>query len=144
MRYVGQGYEIEVEVDSDTLAGGGRLHSAFSAAYKARYGRAETAAPEILSWRVVASGPRPGLAGALGAGMAVEAPPPAARDARPVFFGDRFIDTPVHRRNQLRPGQNLQGPAVLEEDESTLVLFPEFDLTVDGARNLVVTRRSGR
>ena len=141
MRYVGQGYEIEVEVDPDQLAGCDHLHMAFSNVYKTRYGRTEATMPEILSWRVVASGPRPELAAALGTGMVVEATPPACHAVRPVFFGECFIDTPVHRRDRLRPGQVVQGPAVVEEDESTLVLFPEFDLTVDGVRNLIVTRR---
>ena len=145
MRYVGQGYEIEVEVAPDRLASSGDdLHAAFSAAYKARYGRAETAVPEILSWRVVASGPRPELGAALGAAMAAEAPSPVAHATRPVFFGDRFIETPVYRRTELRPGQVLQGPAVVEEDESTLVLSPEFVLTVDPVRSLVATRRIDR
>ena len=145
MRYVGQGYEIEVEVAPDRLSGSGDdLHAAFSAAYKARYGRAETAAPEILSWRVVASGPRPKLGAALGAAMAAEAPSPAAHATRPIFFGDRFIETPVYRRTELRPGQVLEGPAVVEEDESTLVLSPEFVLTVDPVRSLVATRRIDR
>ena len=143
MRYVGQGYEIEVEFEPERLAVSGRsyLDMAFTTAYRSRYGRTETAAPEILSWRVVASGPRPALASALAVDAEEDASQPLPRWRRPTFFTDRFVDTPVFRRTELRRGQGLTGPAIVEEDESTLVVPPEFVLVVDQALNLLATRR---
>ena len=58
-----------------------------------------------------------------------------------MFFGDGFVDTPVYARMTLASGQTLVGPAIIEEDESTLVVPPSFDLTVDVALNLVADRR---
>lgn len=144
MRYVGQGYEIEVAFDPERLAAGGteKLEAAFTAAYQARYGRSESAPPEILSWRVVASGPRPALAVALAIGGESRAGAPLPVGRRQVFFGDGFVDTPVYRRVELLPGQALDGPAVVEEDESTLIVPPQFVLAVDPARNLVAKRRT--
>ena len=143
MRYVGQGYEIEVEVDPDKLAVDDLegLAAAFAAAYRARYGRAEAMTPEILSWRVVASGPRPALASALEDTGKAGTARPEPSGARPVFFADRFYDTPVYRRADLRPGHSLDGPAIVEEDESTLVVPRGFGLSVDPVLNLTVTRR---
>lgn len=144
MRYVGQGYEIEVNFDPNHLVADGadELGAAFKAAYHARYGRSETAPPEILSWRVVASGPRPALASALAVEDPNQATKPLPTDQRQVFFGDGFVETPVYRRVELRSGQALNGPAVIEEDESTLIVPPEFVLTVDPACNLVAKRRT--
>ncbi len=143
MRYVGQGYEIEVEVDPDNHLSDrtDRLGAAFQAAYQARYGRSETAPPEILSWRVVASGPRPGLAAALAVEDQNQAGPPVPTGQRQVFFDGGFCEPPVYRREHMLPGQEVAGPAVIEEDESTLIVPPEFSLAVDAARNLVARRR---
>ncbi len=143
MRYVGQGYEIEVDVDPDDhlIDQTDRLRAAFQAAYQARYGRSETAPPEVLSWRVVASGPRPGLAAALAVEGKNQAKSPVPVGQRRVFFDDGFRETSVYRREKLLPGQALDGPAVVEEDESTLIVPPQFTLAVDAARNLVARRR---
>ncbi len=143
MRYVGQGYEIDVPVAPDRLTeeGAAMLASGFAEAYRRRYGRQEAMAPEILSWRVVAAGPRPPLGDALGAGAPGRGGAPSAARHRPAFFDDGFVDVPVYARATLAAGQSLDGPAVVEEDESTLVLPPGFSLTVDPALNLVVDRR---
>jgi N-methylhydantoinase A len=142
MRYVGQGYEIDVPVVPERLgdAGVAMLSSGFAEAYRARYGREEAMAPEILSWRVVATGPRPGLAEALGCDVAGTDAVPSASGRRPVFFGDGFVDVPVYSRPGLAAGQSIAGPAIVEEDESSLVLPPGFALTVDPALNLIVDR----
>ncbi|MFY0612021.1 MAG: hydantoinase/oxoprolinase family protein, partial [Hyphomicrobiaceae bacterium] len=143
MRYVGQGYEIEVNFTPDRLtAGPDELGAAFTAAYQARYGRSETAPSEVLSWRVVASGPRPALAAALAMQRENQTAIPESSGQRQAFFSGVFIETPVYRRADLLPGQTLVGPAIVEEDESTLVVSPEFTLAVDPARNLIATRRS--
>ena len=143
MRYVGQGYEIDVTVDAARLEseGAAMLAAGFAEAYRARYGRVERMASEILSWRVVGAGPRPPLASALSASSDRKAEAPVATGSRPVFFGDGFVDTPVYARMTLASGQTLVGPAIIEEDESTLVVPPSFDLTVDVALNLVADRR---
>ena len=145
MRYVGQGYEIEVNFDPDHLMANGaeQLGAAFTAAYQARYGRSEMAPPEILSWRVVASGPRPALASTLEVDddqNQVATPVPTGQ--RQVFLDGGFVETSIYRREDLLPGQALDGPAVIEEDESTLIVPRQFNLTVDPARNLVAKRRT--
>jgi N-methylhydantoinase A len=144
MRYVGQGYEIEAEIDPVTLRtdGAEALAAAFATAYQARYGRVERMPPEILSWRVVGAGPRPALADAIGAGAEEVATPPEPHQTRPAFFVDGFKETPVYRRTSLLAGQSITGPAIIEEDESTLILPPEFRLTVDPALNLIAIRSS--
>lgn len=143
MRYVGQGYEIEVDFDMERLAGEGAegLAAAFKTAYHRRYGRSETASPEILSWRVVASGPRPMLASALAGENRDQAAKPAPAGQRKVYFGDAFVETPVYRRADLISGQVLSGPLAIEENESTMIVPPQFIVSVDPARNLVARRR---
>jgi N-methylhydantoinase A len=140
LRYVGQGYEIETEIELDWLRRGdlAAVAKAFAAAYRRRYGREESMAVQLLSWRVAVEGPRSQLGPAGATPDATPAPQRKAR--RPVWFEDAFVDTPVFHREAFQPGHALPGPAIVEETESTLVLPPDFHLEVDDAANLVLTR----
>ena len=60
---------------------------------------------------------------------------------RPVYFpewGERR-PTPVYDRYQLVPGVQLEGPAILEERESTTVVGPDARIEVDEFRTLHVS-----
>ena len=61
---------------------------------------------------------------------------------RPVCFDtvEGYVDAPVHWRPDLRPGQTVTGPAILEEFGSTIPLHPGFVARVDALRNVIVTR----
>lgn len=147
MRYVGQGYEVEVPVEEAAIRSGdtAAIEASFSDSYKQRFGRTEQMPPETMTWRVVVSGPRPPLLDAIkGDAEATRADESdAARGQRRVWFGieDGYVDTPVLDRNQLTPGTRITGPAVLEEVESTLILPPDFIGEVDAGLNLIVTRK---
>ncbi len=142
MRFAGQGYEIETFVSPETIenADGDRLHAAFMEAYRRRYGRTEEVPVEIISWRLAVEGPRSGLGETL-AGRDIDGDTSSEAVAhRPAWFGEQFLETPVFKRNGLRPGNQIQGPAVIEETESTTIVPPEFTLGVDQALNLILTR----
>ena len=141
LRYVGQGYEIETTVPTSLLQAGDRdgLRDAFTAAYRLRYGRSEEVPAEVLSWRLAVEGPRSNLGDILirsgtAAGDTVE---PAA--SRPVWFENAWLETPVYRRAGLAAEARISGPAIIEEVESTTVVPPDIALTVDRARNLILT-----
>jgi N-methylhydantoinase A/oxoprolinase/acetone carboxylase beta subunit len=51
----------------------------------------------------------------------------------------QFVDVPVYNRYALRIGMHVDGPAVLEERESTVVIGSRGQGTVDQAGNLTVT-----
>ncbi|MEM9765291.1 MAG: hypothetical protein AAF968_22790 [Pseudomonadota bacterium] len=146
MRYARQGYEIRVPVPEGPLdaAMAGPLGQAFEAAYAALYGHTvPNAAIELVSWRLRVSGPKPALA---------LAPPPAAgaraslKGSRLAWVADgsggtggRRVPLPVHDRYALAPGSVIEGPAIIEERESTVVIASAARIVVDQAGNLVVT-----
>ena len=73
------------------------------------------------------------------------APPPeghgAGREAverRDVLFPDGRHETPILRRESLGPGHALEGPAVIEQLDTTTVLPPGFRAAVDDAGNLII------
>ncbi|MEZ5653104.1 MAG: hydantoinase/oxoprolinase family protein [Burkholderiaceae bacterium] len=150
MRYVGQGYEIEVDLDRAAVAAGDRraIAEAFTSTYARHFGRAETAMPiEFVSWRLLASGPREpiareGPANGPGDGGGSDDGEASVRAAghRDAWFPDAggWVRTPVYRRDALRPGAAFEGPALIEERESTLVVPPAAQVRCDVHLNLLI------
>ena len=87
--------------------------------------RDDARAVEVYAARLVAVGrvPKPPAAAAA-AGAAAAAPAP--QGLRPVHFAEvgGFADTPVFRREALEAGARLEGPAVVEQLDSTVILPP--------------------
>jgi N-methylhydantoinase A len=67
------------------------------------------------------------------------APPPAAR--RRAWFEGAWHDTPVYRREQLGVGVELEGPAIVEQLDTTTVIEPGDRVRVDRLGNLEITVR---
>jgi N-methylhydantoinase A len=143
MRYVGQGYELTVPipegpVDARTAAA---LRSAFDRVYAQRYGYSDAkAALELVTVAVTATG----------SGPEVRLPEhrPGTRDVRdarkpdrPVYFPETrgYGRCPVYDRKRLPVGARIEGPAVVEEPESTTVLPPGSTAEVDPWANLLVS-----
>ena len=63
-----------------------------------------------------------------------------AGDTRKVFFEGEWHDTAVHRRENLKPGNGLAGPALLIESHQTIVIEPGWQAEVT-AKNHVLLRR---
>jgi N-methylhydantoinase A len=147
LRYFGQAFEVRVavadgEVDRAMVDG---CVDAFHDEHQRLYGYCFRDRPEQqVEWvnlRVTGVGPirRPSLRelepGDGDAGR-------ARTGSRPVCFDAAAgpHDTPIFRRDRLRPGDTVGGPAVIEEYGSTLPLHPGFRAEVDRLGNLVVVR----
>ena len=66
---------------------------------------------------------------------------PQPKSTRPVWFtGQRALDTPVYDRAELASGAELSGPAVIDQFDSTLLLFPGDRARVDDALNILIPR----
>jgi N-methylhydantoinase A len=128
MRYFGQNYEHEVEIEPGELddAALERAFRRFDELHAARYGYAiDREVIELVSFKVTVIGKRPPLelAGANGAA-------PRARSERQVYVrGQGWLDARVAHRSSLEPGERIEGPAVIEEEGSTL--FVEPGMTVE-------------
>ena len=139
MRYQGQGYEIEVTLPDDGSGTGHaeafpRLDELFRARYAEIFAETFLDEPlEIVSWKVEATGDEAALDyGGIAGGT-------RAREKRPrdVWFRDTSVECEVLDRYALEPGTTIEGPAVIEERESTCVLGPGDRATVDAHLNLV-------
>ncbi len=144
MRYVGQGYEVDVPLDASTISGGDNatVARAFADCYHRRFGRTEDMAAEVVTWRVVVGGERPVFLKVFSGLPEVSQPEQVAESAtRSVWFGpeEGYRMTSVYHRDSLVPGSAVSGPAIIEETESTLILPPMSHAKVDAASNIVVT-----
>jgi N-methylhydantoinase A len=141
MRYVGQGHEIRVALPDGPLDAGAvaLVRTRFEDRYRGLFGRLGPPVPlEIINWRAVVSGPRPELRLDFGASGPVGRNP--RKGVRPAYLPDAggWVETPVYDRYLLEPGAVVDGPAIVEERESTLIIGPGGRGQVDPHRNLVV------
>src|SRR5438128_1158245 len=140
MRYVGQSYEIDVPVELDWLApgGGSSLLAGFHRAHERAFGHADREAPaEIVNLRVQLRAERPRV-------PLEELPPggaaPAPRATRRIWLDGRPTEARVFDRSALGRGARLEGPAIVEQPDTT-VLVPAGHLgEVDRFGNLMLRR----
>lgn len=140
IRYRGQGSSLTVPIGRalNNQAPARQIGKAFASAYQELFGRTpEGVDPEVLTWRVRVTGPVASLGTQFGPTVGEG---DAFKGSRSVWFAelDDFVDTRVLDRYLLSPGSTVRGPAVLEEQESTVVLGPGATGQVDKTGNITV------
>ena len=143
MRYSGQSHELAVECPSGTLMGDDleALRRRFHVEHDRSYGHGyPDEATEMVNFRLAALGSiaKPRLKEIEpGSGPASE----ARKGTRPVWFGTAqgFVATPVYDRSRLAAEHRFEGPAIVEEMDSTTLVLPGYAVTVDRFANLLVS-----
>lgn len=66
-------------------------------------------------------------------------------EKRKVFFEEMggYIETPIYGREKLKPGNVIEGPAVIEQYDATTVVYPEWIAAVDRFENLIISMKGG-
>jgi N-methylhydantoinase A len=140
MRYRGQSYEVSVpvsklETDEDIAALAKRFHEA----HRRRYGHmAASEAVEIVNFQVTAVGeiPKPQFQEIAVTAQSLK---PQPHERRIAYFNTTdAIEVPVFRRSELPSGATIDGPAIIEERTSTVVLHPSQRARVDGYFNIEI------
>ena len=140
MRYYRQGYEIPVDIEPALLAGNGTtmLADRFNQLHEQFYGfRMEGSACEIVNLRAIGYGkvPEPHLPeGEPGAGDSSQ----AVVDEHEVYFQGEWLPTRIYDRVKLRPGDRVEGPAIVTEFDSTTVVLSGYAAEVDRYLNLII------
>jgi len=143
-RFLGQGFDLVVALPdgpyADDEAGRRALQDAFERAYREKFALTPPNVPvEFINIRVAVRAP---VAGAeVTASRATRMDGNAVKGVRPAYFpdADGWVDTTVYDRARLAPGREFAGPAVVEEEGSTLVVGPAGRVHVTASGNLVVT-----
>ena len=138
MRYYRQGYEIPISFTLDELSSLDTLVERFNQLHEQYYGfRMSDSLTEIVNLRVVAVGkmPEPALPeGTSGASDASH----AATDSHQVYFAGNWHPTTIYDRSKLQPGNEIAGPAIVTEFDSTTVILPGYSGKVDNFFNILI------
>ena len=155
MRYYGQGHEVVVTLPNRPLVAddAGLLQDRFDEIYRQVYRRIiPNAEVEILTFGLTLStggGPPPARQG-VGAGQgspSVEArgtsPEPSGRQA--MFDADsvKMAEVSTYRRDDLHPGCRIEGPALIQEEQTTTLVTGNFNATLAADGAIIMERRSG-
>ena len=145
MRYVGQGHEILVPVPSRGLGPDDRqlLQTAFDAEYQALYGRViPDGEVEVLTWTLslATQPPAPTLVADV-----TQQVQPHPLGTRPVFDPRKGaeVELPLFWRDDLVPGMQITGPAIVAEDETSTLVIAGFTAHIASNGNIVAERSSG-
>lgn len=141
VRYVGQSYELEVpivgdEIDDTAIA---RVIEDFHGIHERVYGHRDSDdLVELVTFRVVLSqapGPVPG-----GADLETNQGPPSPRTSRNAYFPEAggLVKTPVYDRNTLGAGAELESPAIVQQLDTTTVIYPNSAASIDSHGNLII------
>lgn len=132
MRYQGQAYEINVPLTPAYIED-------FHNGHQRLYGHSNVSRmTEVVNVRVDAAGIT--QRHVFPAAEAVSRPFPMPATTRQVWFGEGFWETAIYHRDQLLPGMESVGPAIVSGGESTVVITPNFRFRIDGVGTLVATR----
>jgi N-methylhydantoinase A len=142
MRYVGQDSEVVVSLGPGPYGAASRdaVAEAFEETYRRLFTRTRPGVPiQMVNLRVSMSAP------VKGTGMEITSPAgggeTALKGRRAVYFGEagEFVETAVYDRYRVAAGDVIEGPAVFEERESTLVIGPGSICRVQPDGNLIAT-----
>jgi N-methylhydantoinase A len=128
LRYIGQSYEIEVPMERPvTDASMEAAKARFHAAHGKLYGHADQRRPiELVNIRTVTFQvlDRPTVEAVAGPAAKTEqkCEPGSIRDA--TFHGVGTVETPVYRRSDIPRNARIAGPAIIEQADTTTVVYP--------------------
>jgi N-methylhydantoinase A len=134
MSYLGQIHAMRVPVEAGWSVA--RMVQAFEDAYRTEFGNTLAGIPVmVINVRSTVEGKRATITRHMNGAGSARAPQPSA--TRRVHFG-KWIDTPIYRRADLKPGMTFAGPAIVEQSDTTTVVEPRMNLRVDRFHNLIV------
>src|SRR5690606_14675418 len=141
LRYKGQAYEVMVSAPEGPWSEDKTrtLVENFHQAHEKRYGLGAEGEPvEFVVFRIRSSVsfPRPLLESSEVSSTRKAVP----SGERPAFFdGEEFPSVNIFRRDRLAPGDKGDGPAVIEEFDTTTVVYPKQCFEIDPIGNIIIT-----
>ncbi len=141
-RYAGQGFEVSLPLPERAFTPefGAELEELMRAHYGRLFGRTVHGVPfEIVNLRLAARAVRGDREIDFDHRDLVDGP--ARKGSRPAYFIEAggFVETDVYDRLRLAPGMVLEGPAIIEEPDTTIIVPPRATARIDDFRNVVAT-----
>jgi N-methylhydantoinase A len=140
MRYSGQSFELGVSVPAGELKPEHikAIEAQFHDMHMKQYGYQRPGETiELVNLRLVALGKLPGLT--IKDESALNRTKPDADTYRDVYFDNDYVSTAIYNRDTLLPGQQITGPAIIEQLDSTTVIFPGQKARIDAFDNILIS-----
>jgi N-methylhydantoinase A len=137
--YPGQTFDLAVPLTEISAAGLARAVTEFHDRHEKLRTfavRDEEPVIRVVRLQTVAALSKPPLPGCAAASGSLDR---ALAGRRKVYFDGRFVDTPIYSGDRLGAGDRLEGPAVIEEKLTTLVLYPGHRAELTERGEYVVT-----
>ena len=132
LRYKGQSFEITVPAGEARSAA--ELIAAFHEAHRRNFGHADPQTPvQVVNLRVSSSRPPPPIR-LLQAECVAHAAKPIGTTK--LYAGGAWCEAKLFERKDLDPGATLTGPAIVIQDDTTLLVPKAWTVRVDGFRNI--------
>ncbi|MCB1482132.1 MAG: hydantoinase/oxoprolinase family protein [Rhodobiaceae bacterium] len=142
LRYLGQQSEVKIALDFDPrkVRDADRICELFEAEYVTQYGlKLDTMPIELVNWIVTASGKTPSR----GSGVHKRHDEQPAHKTRTVYLRGEATPVSVYQRADLRVGQVLDGPLIVEERETTSFVLPGWTLALHPDGSMIASRTKG-
>jgi N-methylhydantoinase A len=139
-RYYLQNIQIPCRFELDELSGEDStfLRDRFEEAHRQRYNFELPDSPlEIATVRVIGRGTIKGVTLSESANGAGSDTSGAVMRTEQAYFGG-WVETPILDRNRLGPGNEVTGPAVVVQDDTTTVIEPGYRGAVDRFGNILI------
>jgi N-methylhydantoinase A len=142
MRYVGQFHDVEVDLPAEKL--NAEILKALLQIFHSKYEKMYTYSmpwrdAEFHTFRLKATAARRPMKMAVHdkASKTVET---ARRGSRQCLYDGSAtrVDTPVYDWDRLEPGHRINGPALVDDKTTTVLVLPGFSCEVDAYRNLLL------
>jgi N-methylhydantoinase A len=144
LRYIRQAYELNVAaLDAIDTAALTAFSDGYHAKHELTYGHANRSERvQIVTLRLSAAAKLPGLT--LAQKVTATAGGNSEKARRQVWFaGTGRIETAIHERDRMAPGDNLAGPAIIESLDSTIVVPPDWAARMDERGFILLTSTTG-
>lgn len=145
-RYFRQDIQMSIPITVENLSGEAGLMEIkddFEARHDRQFGFSLDAPLEIANLRVIGNGTLQGVT-IEEQPLADTDPIGAELDSHEVYFDGEYYDTSVYDRAELRPGNEIDGPAIVTDDDSTVVVQPDHVATIDRYDNIEINRGAGQ
>lgn len=143
MRYFGQNFELPITIDCEEITPDNidEIQALFNREHKREYGYCnEKALIQIVNYRTVALG-KVSTIEIKEHELFDENSDSAIVGHRDVYFeeAEDFVDTRIYDRDSLKAGNKVEGPAIIEQMDATIVIPPGHTAKVDPYLNIMIT-----
>lgn len=147
IRYQGQGYDLKVPLSEADIKEPNTqtIREKFNQLHKRLYGHAaHDGDAEIVNYRIESIGKLSPVKAISTEGEPQNIPAtPSGRRNTYFAAAGGSVECNIYQRADLVFGNNIEGPAIIEQEDSTTVIFPEQHAVVDRFLQIIMTRKEG-